>query len=415
MEAGKGEHKPYKILPTIFEDNAELQARKHYIGVDAVSWYINKKTSWFTKRMASGTLEIKLANGLEKYSAALGTFALQGGAKFAPIFQRPVLADRNFRGGSITFTVNLTAVKKNTTVGGLLQNAANVSLGIAAGMVETASLVGPGKLLSAASEELVNGVKSILNTPSDGHESIFDDHGLEITVQAEDVIGPSIYLLFHRGSPLEDSKLSVESHGELLMPMYNGTVLDDGAWLLIRIRRTDEYKNVRPWFDDARQLRGLIDDLVHDVSDGIIEVDKAINELSLSKSGDHTLFDKFISLRTIIRNDGVLTEREATSYVFQLRNLLNIAKIDIEKGKTEHDLRKEINDITNKIISGESLPDSVSFAMQEEASSLMEIRNKTLISSIHEKDFPDLSGTELLRTMQYVPNSFDLLANNVWG
>ena len=86
-EAGIGNHKAYRIMPSEIEDNTHLQARKHYVGVEAVSWYINKESSWFTKRMASGTLEIKLANGLEKYQAALGTFSLRGGTKFAPIFK----------------------------------------------------------------------------------------------------------------------------------------------------------------------------------------------------------------------------------------------------------------------------------------------------------------------------------------
>src|SRR3954464_8643310 len=76
--AGKGEHHVYKIVPADNPGKPVLTPRKHYLGVDAVAWYINKESSFFADRMASGTLQITLSSGLEQYQAALGTFELKG-------------------------------------------------------------------------------------------------------------------------------------------------------------------------------------------------------------------------------------------------------------------------------------------------------------------------------------------------
>jgi len=89
-EAGKGEHRVYRIVPAN-PDHDPLAANRHYLGVDAVAWFINKQSSWFADRMASGTLDISIANGVEKYQAALGTFDLKDGSHIAPVFDRPVV------------------------------------------------------------------------------------------------------------------------------------------------------------------------------------------------------------------------------------------------------------------------------------------------------------------------------------
>ncbi len=102
-EAGQGEHHVYRIIPTGSGDTGKLTAGKHYVGIDAVAWFINKKSTWFTDRISSGTLDIKLASGLEKYQAALGTFELKGGAKYAPVFF--IVGDHGHRIGEGTFAL----------------------------------------------------------------------------------------------------------------------------------------------------------------------------------------------------------------------------------------------------------------------------------------------------------------------
>ena len=58
MEAGKGEHRVYRIVDPVPGDTARLTAGNHYVGVDAVAWFINKESNWFADRMASGTLTL---------------------------------------------------------------------------------------------------------------------------------------------------------------------------------------------------------------------------------------------------------------------------------------------------------------------------------------------------------------------
>ena len=64
-EASQGEHHVYRIIPTGSGATGKLAANKHYVGIDAVAWFINKKGNWFTDRISSGTLDIKLADGLQ--------------------------------------------------------------------------------------------------------------------------------------------------------------------------------------------------------------------------------------------------------------------------------------------------------------------------------------------------------------
>lgn len=407
LEAGQGEHKAYKIMPEATDDMAPLKARKHYVGVDALSWYVNKTSSWFTKRMASGTLEIKLSNGLEKYQTALGTFSLRGGARFAPIFQKPVLPDRNYRGGPLTFTAHLTAVKKNTAIGSMLKSAANASLGIVAGMVDTAAVAGPAQLLTAAGGELIDGVREILGNSAEGREPLFDDIGLEITLRAADIQGPAVYLLLHRGTALDETKLQIRAAGELLLPYHDGALLEDGAWLLLRVRRTDEYSNVRTWYSDARSLRGRIDDLANDVADGVLDQDEALGEFTPSERGNKTLWDEYLRLRAVIRSDGVLTEREASSYVGQLRSRINQTKTAIQQGSAST-LEEELHAFAESLVNGRSVPGPLGSAFSEEAEALVESRNISLASLEDAAPAADLSGDRLFESMRYVPGSFDL-------
>src|SRR4030042_1783441 len=122
-EAGRGEQHIYKIVPHDAGDRAKLTAGSHYVAVDALSWFINKQCSWFSNRIASGCLHIKMAGGAENYPVALGVFNLSGGSRIAPVIERPILRDRNYRGGLISFCAMLCAVNNNAVIRGLLQSA----------------------------------------------------------------------------------------------------------------------------------------------------------------------------------------------------------------------------------------------------------------------------------------------------
>jgi hypothetical protein len=46
IEAGKGEHRVYRVVPQDPNDTGKLTAGNHYVGVEAVAWFINKESSW---------------------------------------------------------------------------------------------------------------------------------------------------------------------------------------------------------------------------------------------------------------------------------------------------------------------------------------------------------------------------------
>lgn len=333
-KAGKGEHHVYKIIPES-DDNLPLTAQTHYLGVDAVSWFLNKENSWFTNRMASGTIEISLSNGMERYKAALGTFELEGGSRIAPVFDRPVLMDRNYRGGGIGFTASLTAIKKDTVLAGVLKSAASASLGIVAGMVDTAAISGPAQILTTAGSQLINGVNQILSTNSEKHEALFDFNGLEFNITANDIVGPEIYLLFHRGANLDENKLTIRYEGLTTIPTYENKDLEDGAWLLLRLRRSSEYPNVRPWFAKRRSLKSRIKVLVDNVINEFQTKESALKEFKFSESGEGTLLDEFGMLRSIILNDGVITEVQALAFTTEVTSLVVNAKKAIKQANKE--------------------------------------------------------------------------------
>jgi hypothetical protein len=310
VEAGKGQVHVYPI-PVSSADTVPLQPNQHYLGIDAVSWFFNKKGNWFVERTASGTLHVALVDGQESYQTALGTFELRDGLKIAPAFDKPVLRERNYRGSSIHVGVSLTSFKKDTALSTLLKSAASASLDITAGMVQTASLAGPQAVLADAGRSLIEGVSRILKDEADGREVIFPGNGIEMWIRPETVIGPESYYLFHRGSELNAADLSIGREGVLDGPHYKGRLLQDGAWLLLRLRRSVKYLGERSWFGIERDLRLGVENVVSDVSGGTMSRDEGLRRLMPSSVGNTTLFDKFIALREFIQSDGVITETDA--------------------------------------------------------------------------------------------------------
>lgn len=399
-EAGEGEHRVYLVVPKN-NDTAKLTARNHYVGIDAVAWYVNKEGSWFTDRMASGTLEIKLSGGLESYNVALGTFELTGGSRTAPIFDRPVLPDRNYRGGQITFLAQLSAIKKDTALGGILKSAANATLGVAAGMVSTATVAGPSKLLGAAGDEIISGVRTLLTSTGEKREPLFDFTGVEKSIRPEDVVGPEVFLLFHRGIQLQESQLTVNKSGQVLLPFYDNSPLDDGAWLLLRIRRSDEYSGVREWYEPVKQLRIKITNLVEDFFIQIVDKESALAEFAATSTGGKTIMDEFLRLRSIIANDGVLSEREASFHIGNLRVRIDAAKRAISAGnkQTYYDAIKDLKDA---IAQGTTPPAPSSMAFTQEIESVLDARSNTIAADTTLRRVATLSAIDAFATMQYM-------------
>lgn len=322
-EAGKGASHVYRMNPSQ-TDNKPLKAGQHYVGIEALSWFVNKESSWLKKRMGTATIQLKV-NGDEDYNSALGTFKLDDGAKIAPVFNKRILKERNYRGDSIEFKVTLSMLKRDTAIGGLLRSAASTSLDIVSGMVETATIAGPAKVLSAAGGSLVNGVNDLLKEDDVKADSFFEPY-IENTIPADRIVGPETYLLFHRGADLDESLIKIDSNDEMVFPKYNGAELKDGAWVLIRIKRSDEYPDIRPWFERRRNLKGKVSDLVNNVEDGIINKSDALKQFVPSDTGDQTIVDEYFKLRSLIRNDGVITPKQEALFVSDLRSFVFSAK-----------------------------------------------------------------------------------------
>jgi hypothetical protein len=403
-EAGRGEHHVYKIVPNISSDQAKLTAGNHYVGIDAVAWFINKRSDWFTDYMASGTLDIKLSDGLEDYPVALGTFNLSGGARTAPVFEKPVLSDRNYRGGRISFCAMLSAMKKDTVMGGMLKSAASASLGIVAGMVQTASLTGPAGILGAAGQDLIGGVRKVLTDTTMKCEPIFEFTGLEYYLLPENVVGPQIFILLHRGAHLNESSLSINTEGQLSMPFYENALLEDGAWLMLRIRRSDEYSGIRDWFTDTRKLRSRVKALVDDVNRGRISEEAGLAEFKLSGTGDKTAQDEFIRLRSVISNDGVLSEREAGAQVGLLSSMLEVAKDAVTKANPQI-LASGIDEIMKALSTGHRIEGDIGQAFADQVTFVASARKMYLVKDTSPKRITKLHGDELFSTMQYMPKT----------
>ena len=330
-EAGKGEHHVYRIEG----DGDPLVRHQHYLGIDAVSWYLNKASGWWTDFTASGTVTISLVDKREQYSVALATYELNGGARTAPSFNQTLLPDRQFRGGAIEVQISLISYKKDRALASLLKGAASASLGVVAGMVETASVAGPATILTKAGSHLIDGVQKSL-TSAEKQTSIFGSEGVSVGLRAGDIRGDETYYLIHRGSELDPGKLSVDRSGTMPEPFHDGAALEDGAWILLRFRRSATYKGERPWAEKARTLRQDVRNLVEDVEHGDIPRDEAAEHLrSSANGGADTLYDRYRELRHVIQADGVLTEKEAREEVRALSTVIRNARDEIRREPEE--------------------------------------------------------------------------------
>lgn len=364
MEAGEGEHRAYWIhVPS--EDQRPLTPNEHYLGVDAVGWYINRRNSWFVSRTASGTLEIRIGDRGEKYQVALGTFELKDGAKTAPVFDRAVLPDRNYCGGTITVGAFLTAIKTDTVLSSILKSASAASLNVVAGMVQTATVAGPVHLLGAAAEELISGVKRALLENGEKRQPLFDFSGFEASITPERFLGPEKYLLLHRGTDLRGRALSVQTNAEYISPCVDGEFLEDGAWLLLRLRRASRYSGQREWYQQARTLRGRIETLIEDVKAGVLSVEDARLRLQPSSGSGDTIFDEYARLRALIHNDAVLSDKEAMLHAANLRLCVSAARESIEKC-FHTDYRTTINSAREALRTGLASPQELNRTYEQE-------------------------------------------------
>ncbi len=396
VEAGKGEHHYYWLTDQSLEatDTAPLEARKHYLGVDVVHWYINKQGNILSNRIASGTVQLALAE--EIYEVGLGTYQLEGGARTAPVFDRPILANRVFLGGRITIRVFMRTIQQDTLLGSLLRDMAKASIDVVTGAVGAATATGPTAVLMAAATSMVSSVKKILNEGKNGF-TIFDPNGLDVTVNPASLRGAATYLLLHRGTNLIRDCLTLEHNSQgILNVFYDKKPLEDGAWILLRLRREDEYGMFRPWEQEARSVRTEIDNIIDTWLLGGIKPEQIQQQLVPLGSDPLTVGDKALSVVAKIRSDYVLAEREAIKKAGQLRSLLLLAQEACRNQQPQIyvDGRAQMEE---SLRTGVTPPALISKTFLSEAQRIAGSRGRymTLAS-------PDLVGEKLWRSLRYI-------------
>jgi hypothetical protein len=316
VRAGIGEHQATVISGP--RDGTPLTLHKHYISVDAVGWFVNQESGWFTDKIATGTLSIRIGAG-ESYDVALGVYELKGGAKIAPVFGRPVLPARAFRGGPITVQAVISGVKKSNGLGNVLKGVADAALGVVGTMVQTASLTGPSHVLGAAGGALVGGVRDLLNAQENNLRLFDPTTGIEKTLEPTDILAPTMYVLLHRGTKLEPKNLKVVSKGGGEVLTYDGKALEDGAWLLLRFRRSTEYPTEPTWLKKFRDWVDSVEKLGDELDSQAITVEAARARLTSGGDGSPSVYDVYRELYAEVRSDGLLTSAESGSYLGVLR------------------------------------------------------------------------------------------------
>lgn len=323
-EAGTGNAKTYHIQQTDSDNSASFEPKKHYLRVDAVSWFLNKESNFWKTFIASGALQIKLPN--ENYEVGLGTYKLDDGMKTAPIFNRPIIDDIVYLGGSLTVSITTQGIKKDTLLSKILKDLGNSTVDVVTGAIQGATFAGPTASLLEVSKGLTNNIKEILN---EGDKKV-EFFSIENTFQLSKFIGSENYILLHRGAELAQDKLKINSTDNHSIELtYNGKFLDDGAWVLLRVSRIDKYSGVRPWYIKARNIRTEIDNFMDAFEFGAMTKEQALNQLTPSDADPNNTASKVMELMSIIRNDFVLSYRDSLVESSMYKNLLQAARVAV--------------------------------------------------------------------------------------
>lgn len=213
----------------------------------------------------------------------------------------------------------ISGLERTTGIGKVLQGVADAALGVVGTMVQTATLAGPSQVLSSAGGALVGGVRELLNNQSKDFRLFDPTTGIEKAVQPANLKGPVTYLLLHRGSKLDSKKLKVATENDADIPIYDGSPLEDGVWILLRFRRSCEYPAEPAWLPGVRKWIAAVERLADDLAAGVVTDAIAKAKLVAGNESAPTLADGYRDLTSAIRSDALLTSSEAGSYLGLLR------------------------------------------------------------------------------------------------
>ena len=394
-EAGTGNVGTYHLRKEGAVSSAPFELRKHYLRVDAVNWYVNKESNFWKTFIASGALQIKLAN--ENYEVGLGTYKLDEGMKTAPIFNRPIIEDRVFMGGAMTISILTQAIKKDTLLSKILKDLGNSTVDVVTGAIKSATVSGPAASLLEVSKSLTSNIKDILEQ---GDKKI-EFFSIEDTFQLSKFQGDENYILLHRGAKLDKNKLKITDTDKHKIDLtYNGHFLDDGAWVLLRISRIDKYSGVRPWYIKARGIRTEIDTFMDAFEFGAMSKEQALKQLTPSDQDPNNLASKVMELMSIIRNDFVLSYRDSLLESGMYRNLLQAAKTAVSTNNI-NDYKKIRDSYIAETKSGTKPSTIVATILTDEFRALS-FRDKLNVASTN-----SLEGNDLWRSIRHTsPVSF---------
>jgi hypothetical protein len=146
-----------------------------------------------------------------------------------------------------------------------------------------------------------------------------------VTLRGNQILGPDTFLLLHRGSRLDRQRLSVLDQGVVPVPAYEQQPLQDGVWLLLRLRRVSEFPVERPWFTLFRQWIGEVVSLVDDAQAQVSTTQSALKALTPDSESSSRLYDLYRQVRGDILKDGVLSQVEAAGYAGTLSTYRRLA------------------------------------------------------------------------------------------
>ncbi|MBA2382627.1 MAG: hypothetical protein H0V73_11010 [Chloroflexi bacterium] len=391
--AGDGE--PQVLTPTVepsSTDRLPLAPRKHYLAVDALSWYVNRDPSFWNERMVSGTIEV--AVGDQIFKVALGTYDLERDTHLGPSFNKAILEPIAYRGGKIRIHSVVKGIEQDNALGGILRSVATASINVVSGAISTASIAGPALVLKDAGTALIGGVQTLL---AEGKKpfAVFDQlSGLSHELSPESVIGPDTYLLLHRGNQLSELNLRVRDLGQDVFEVrYDGVPLEDGAWILLRVRRTETFGRERPWEGEARRTRDRIDDVMFRWSEGDLDAAAAMAALATSESTPPTIGDMVASICTLIAADAVLVERETLAFATAMRGLLSIARKAVGGGTYDDYKRARKKFVTALEQGGAPTDSNVMDIAAEELTRIQSIQTALSGAAMEQREAPSVTET----------------------
>ncbi len=326
VEAGHGDFAQYKpwVDGTRQEPGTPLRATQDYVQVSAARWWVNRDSSFWRDRTASGTSQIVLGN--ERYEVALGTYELKDGAHTAPVFGRTILPTRRYPGGGLAIKLVVGIIGRNTMLASVLSDMAEASLQVVEGAISTATAAGPSAILGAAGTSLIGSVKNVLKSDDQGEE-VFSEGGQELTIDADKVCDGDTWYLYHRGTSLVQDHLDVRTDDSPIPKVfYDGNELEDGAWVLLRLRRPATYDRERPWWNDSQRAVNEISELIARWKLERLGKAEALAEIGRGTSTNTTVGDRVFEVVYAIDSDFALTEIDQTQARGILLGLLDAAQ-----------------------------------------------------------------------------------------